>query len=100
MLVSYPEALKVLTKLYQVMCISSVMVFGQSLVDTGHLIGCGKKWTIVRKFSAILWEGSDDYTGCNKSIKIDDRQGNQYIDITRYYSILINRLVKIIDKYR
>ena len=27
---------------------------------TGHLIGCGKKWKIMRKFSAILC-GSDDY---------------------------------------
>ena len=33
-------------------------------------------------------------------IKIDDRKANRYIDITRYYSILINQLVKIIDKYR
>ena len=34
-----------------------------------------------------------------KSIKIDDRKPNRYIDITRYYSILINRLFKIIYKY-
>ena len=27
---------------------------------TGHLIGCGKKWKIMRKFSVTLC-GSDDY---------------------------------------
>ena len=38
------------------------------------------------------------FAGRNKSTKIDDRKGNRYT--TRYFSILINRLVKIIDKYR